>query len=62
MGLCQIAETIPVTMDVAFHRSKQDRAEESHDEENGIPRAIDTREMEPKDSIPGYHGCRTIQL
>jgi hypothetical protein len=48
----EISRDVTFDEDVSFHKSKQGRAEESHDEENGVPRAAETREVEAEESIP----------
>jgi hypothetical protein len=47
-----ISRDVTFDENVAFHKSKQGRTEESHDEENGVPRALETREVEVEESIP----------
>jgi hypothetical protein len=48
----KISRDVTFNEDVAFHKSKQGHAEETHDEENGVPRAAETRELEAEESIP----------
>jgi len=48
----EINRDVTFDEDVYFHKSKQGRAKESHDEENGVPRAVETREVEAEESIP----------
>jgi hypothetical protein len=51
----KISRDVTFDEDVYFYKSKQGRAEESHDEENGVPRAEETREVETKESILEDH-------
>jgi uncharacterized membrane protein YvbJ len=46
-----ISRDVTFDEDVSFHKSKKGRAEESHDEENGVLRAAETRELEAGESI-----------
>jgi hypothetical protein len=47
----EISRDVTFDEDVSFHNSKQGHAEEYHNEENRVPRATKTREVEAEESI-----------
>jgi hypothetical protein len=51
----EISKDVTFDEDVSFHKSKHGPTEESHDKENGIPRAVETREVEAEECILKDH-------